>query len=330
MSKSIWTILVAVASLLAADPTRAVDIRIARQYGIPYLPLIVMEHERLVEKRLEKLGVSDAKVVWLQLSSENAMNDALISGNLDFGSGGPTGLIVAWDKTQKYPFAIKAVATMNEMPLYLVSLDPRIKTIKDFTSKDRIAAATAKGGFQYTIAQMAAEKILGRYDALDNYFVAMPHPDAVNLLLSGQIAAHFGSPPFQYQELEDPRAHIVLNSDDVLGGATSISIFISTKQFHDNNPKLFQAVYEALDDATAFINADLTRAASIYVESDRTKKLTVGFVKKIITDPKVKFTTTPNSMMQFANFMYRVGLIKTQPSSWKDLFFPEIYGKQGS
>jgi NitT/TauT family transport system substrate-binding protein len=308
----------------------AAEVRIARQFGIPYLPIIVMEHEGLVEKHLAAMGIKDVKVSWRQLSSETAMNDALLSNSLDFGAGGPTGLILAWEKTKQVPVAIKAVATMNEMPLYMVAIDPRIKTIKDITPTDRIAAATVHGGFQYTIAEMAAEKILGRYGALDTNFVSLPHPDAMIALLNGQISAHFGSPPFQYQELQDPRAHIVLDSFDVLGGPTSISIFISTKKFHDENPKLFRAVFDAMSEATDFINADLERAARIYVETDKSKKLTVEFVSKILHDPKVKFTLQPNKIMKFAQFMEHVGTIRKAPASWKELFFPEIYRMNGS
>jgi len=34
--------------------------------------------------------------------------------------------------------------------------------------------------------------------------------------------------------------------------------------------------------------------------------------------------------MQYARFMYDVGIVKTLPGTWRDLFFPEIYGADGS
>jgi NitT/TauT family transport system substrate-binding protein len=34
--------------------------------------------------------------------------------------------------------------------------------------------------------------------------------------------------------------------------------------------------------------------------------------------------------MKYVSFMHKVGLIKTPPSSWKDLFFPEVHQLQGS
>ena len=51
---------------------------------------------------------------------------------------------------------------------------------------------------------------------------------------------------------------------------------------------------------------------------------------EMITDPGAKFTTAPTNVLTFADFMFRQGLIKTRPASWKEMFFPELYGLPGS
>jgi NitT/TauT family transport system substrate-binding protein len=33
--------------------------------------------------------------------------------------------------------------------------------------------------------------------------------------------------------------------------------------------------------------------------------------------------------MKYALFMHEVGIVKAEPSSWKDLFFPELHGVPG-
>ena len=38
------------------------------------------------------------------------------------------------------------------------------------------------------------------------------------------------------------------------------------------------------------------------------------------------FSATPNGTLQVAQFMYRIGSIKTEPTSWKDMYFPDIDG----
>ena len=62
-------------------------VRLAKQFGISYLPLTIMEDKKLLEEQAQKLGV-EVKTEWLQLSAGSPMNEALISGNLDFASGG--------------------------------------------------------------------------------------------------------------------------------------------------------------------------------------------------------------------------------------------------
>ena len=88
------------------------------------------------------------------------MNEALISGNLDFASGGVGPLVTAWART-KGNQDIKGICALNSMPLYLNSINPNVKTIKDFTDKDRIALPAVRVSMQAVILQMAAEKVFG-------------------------------------------------------------------------------------------------------------------------------------------------------------------------
>jgi NitT/TauT family transport system substrate-binding protein len=50
----------------------------------------------------------------------------------------------------------------------------------------------------------------------------------------------------------------------------------------------------------------------------------------VLNDPDVKFTTVPENVMTYADFMTDVGSVKARPASWKDMFFPEIHGVSGS
>src|SRR6185437_12921679 len=59
------------------------EIRIAQQYGINYLTLMVMEDRKLVEAQARRVGLGEVKVSWPKMSSGAAMNDALLSGNLE-------------------------------------------------------------------------------------------------------------------------------------------------------------------------------------------------------------------------------------------------------
>jgi NitT/TauT family transport system substrate-binding protein len=332
-AKAALTIALAACSLSVLAPARAdmSEIHVSRQYGISYLPLMIMEDQKLIEKHAKAAGV-DVKVDWSKFASGAVMNDALLSGNLQFASGGVAPFTTLWAKTRGN-LDVKGVSAINSMPLYLVTNNPNVKTIKDFTEKDKIALPAVKVSIQAVTLQMAAEKAFGpgQQNKLDHLTVSMSHPDAETALLSGrsEITAHLGSPPFQYQELEQKGMHRVLNSYDVLGGPATFNVVWTTKKFHDENPKIYAAFVAALDDATAQINQDKKKAAETYLRISKDKD-SLDDILKMLNDPEIKYTTTPNNTMKYVDFMYKVGSIKVKPESWKEMYFPNAQKLSGS
>jgi len=59
-------------------------------------------------------------------------------------------------------------------------------------------------------------------------------------------------------------------------------------------------------------------------------KDSVDNIAKMLNDPAIVFTTTPQTIQRFAEFMAKTGSIKTKPDSWKDMFFPNVHGLSGS
>ena len=258
---------VALGTWMQAARAEMSEINVAQQYGISYLPLMIMEDQKLIEKHAKAAGV-DVKVGWAKFAGGNVMNDALLSNSLQFASGGVGPLVTLWAKTRGN-LDVKAVSAINSMPLYLTTRNPDVKTLKDFTSKDKIALPAVKVSIQAVTLQMAAEQVFGdgQQYKLDSLTVSMAHPDAQAALLSGksEITAHFSSPPFQYQQLEHPEIHRVLNSYDVLGGPATFNTVWTTSKFRAENPKLYAAFIAALDEATATINKDKRAAAQTYL-----------------------------------------------------------------
>jgi NitT/TauT family transport system substrate-binding protein len=322
-----------VALALAAVAARAelAEIKVAQQYGISYLPLMIMEDQKLIEKHAKAAGL-DVTVGWTKFAGGNVMNDALLSNSLQFASGGVGPLVTLWART-KGNLDVKAVSAINSMPLYLNTRNPNVKTIRDFTDKDRIALPAVKVSIQAVTLQMAAEKAFGegQQNRLDPLTVSMSHPDAQTALLSGasEITAHFSSPPFQYQQLEKPGIHTVLNSYDVLGGPATFNVVWTTSKFRNENPKLYDAFVKALDEATALINRDKKAAAESYLRLSKDKG-TVQDILAMLNDPLIVYTTTPQNVTKYVEFMLKTGAIKTRPDSWKDLFFPNVHGLPGS
>ena len=321
--------------LFAAGPAGAQEIkelRVAKQFGISYLPLIVIEQKQLFEKHAKAAGLGDAKIGWIQLASGAPMNDALLSGNIEIAAGGQGPFITLWART-KGSLNVKGLAALNSMPLYLNTINPAVKTLKDFGEKDRIALPAVKVSYQAVTLQMAAEQVFGagKHNALDHMTVSMSHPDGHNAMMSGksEITAHFTSAPFMYQQLEDPRVKRVLSSYEVIGGPATFNVLWGTAKFRDANPKTYRAFLAALEEAMQLINADKSGIAKLWIEAEKSK-LSQAFVEKILRDPENVYTTTPQNIMKYVQFMHKVGSIKEMPATWSDMFFPEIHAKPGS
>lgn len=324
---------IGVAALGTAAPARAEGtIRIAEQFGVVYLLLNVARDQKLIEKEGRKEGL-DIKVEWAKLSGGAAVNDALLSGSIDIAGAGVGPLLTIWDRTRGRQ-NVKGVASLGNLPYYLVSNDPRVKTIADFSDKDRIAVPAVSVSVQSRVLQFAAAKRWGdnEYNRLDKLTQAVPHPDATAAIIAGgtEISGHFGNPPFQDQELAgNPKAHVVLNSYDVLGGPSSATVLYATEKFRNENPKTYRAFVAALADAAQFVTQHPEDAADIYIRVNNAK-IDRNLLVKIIRNPEVEFKVAPQNTFALAQFMHRVGAIRNEPKSWQDYFFTDPATSKGS
>jgi len=327
-------LLAALAAVALATATAKAEprvVRIATQYGISYLPLTIMAEKKLLEAEGKKLGL-DLATDWIRFTGGPPMNEALISGNLDFASGGVGPMVTIWART-KGNMKVKGVTALNSMPLWLNSINPQVKTIKDFTEKDRIALPAVRVSMQAVILQMAVEKEFGKGQEhkLDPWTVSLSHPDGLAQMMSGksEITAHFTSAPFMYTELKDPRVHRVLNSYDVFGGPHTFNVVWATSKLYEGEPKIVQAFLTALRGAIKEINDDPAAAAALWVKADKSK-LTPAEAEKIVRDKDNTWTMTPQKVMVVADYMGRVGMVPATPSSWKDLFIDAVHDLPGS
>ena len=328
----LFAILFAAAFVPAFAHADATEIRLAKQYGLGYLPLMVMEHDNLIEKHAAALGLNDVKATWLTLGGGSVSNDALLSGSVDIVGGGIGGFITLWERT-KGKLDVKSPGVIAEYPMLLNTNNPKVHSIADFTDQDKIALPAIRISPQALTLQAACAKKWGmaQYAKLDSITVNMKHPDAVQALLSGhsQVNAHFATPPFSNIELNDPKIHTVLNSYDVWGGPHTENIVWATSKFVNANPKLYQAFTAALSEAMKTINADKRKAAELYVEMTHDKE-GVDAVYKILSDPQLQFNETPRNILKFMEFKYQTHTLKAMPASWKDLFFPNVWHFAGS
>jgi sulfonate transport system substrate-binding protein len=321
----------AISILPAIAYAEAKEVKIARGFAIPHLPIMIMEHDKLLEKHARAAGLGDITVAYSTIGGGSVMNDALLSGTLSFGVGGPPPMLTLWDKTR--PNQVKGVCAEATMPLLLNTRNPQLKTMRDLSDKDRIAVGAVKVSIQAVLLQMAAAREFGadNFTRFDPLTVGMNSPDATAALRSGagEVDVNFSLPPFQYAELKVPGIHTLASSNDILGGPHTFTLVYTTSQFHDANPGIYRAFLSAIREAIDIINRDKSGAARTYIEMTRSKE-SVAEIVAILDDPQVQFTMAPVGTMKFAEFMFRIGSLKNKPGSWKDYFFEEIHGLSGS
>ena len=311
-------------ALAASVPARAEGrLRIAEQFGIVYILLNVAQDQGLIEKQGKAQGL-DIKVEFVKLSGGAAVNEALLSGSIDVAGAGVGPLLTIWDRTVGKQ-NVRGIASLGNFPYYLTSINPTVKTIADFSDKDRIALPAVGVSVQSRILQLASARVWGdaQYNRLDKNQVAVPHPEATAAIIKGgtEITAHFGNPPFQEQGLAgNPAAHIVLKSYDVLGGPASATVLYATEKFRKDNPKTYKAFVDALAEAAQLVRKDPEKAADIFIRTNQSgidRKLLLSIIK----NPEVEYKLTPQNTFALAEFMHRVGAIKNKPASAKDYFF---------
>jgi len=82
-------------------------------------------------------------------------------------------LLTIWEKTRGTANEVKAVGTVSNGAMTLYSINPNVKTIADFTDKDRIAVPTVRLSFNAMMLQMAAEQLWNDPHRLDHLTVAL-------------------------------------------------------------------------------------------------------------------------------------------------------------
>jgi len=325
---------IAAAAAMNIRPARAETARLRVSYGysIGYLPLMVMRDQALIEKHAAKAGLGSVTIEWQVLDGGNNINDAMLAGALDIAGIGIPGYLVLRDRTLGKRQEMTSISALNAGALWLNSIDPRIRSLADYTPKDRIAVPGIKTSYAAVVLEMAVAKAFGveNYAKLDNLTVGMPHPEAYAAMMSGgtEIKSHVASPPFSYQELKNPAVHRVLSTSEAIGLLT-ILVTMTQRQFADANPGLVKAFLAAQEEAAAFIGADHEGAAAAYTKGTQLKTPKADLIE-MLADPENSYSVVPKGSLIYAGFMAQTGVLKAKPAAWTDLFLPALHGKDGS
>jgi NitT/TauT family transport system substrate-binding protein len=326
--------LIALAFALAfTTPARAEqEVKIGIGFGIAFLPTYLMDELKLVEKRAKEAGL-DVKTSYHRFSGSGPMQDAILSGSVDMGPYGISALLIAWEKARATPQQMFAISGVTTVPLVLLTNRAGIKKLADFKPDDRVSMPSLVSP-QAFMLQMQAEKEfgLGQQDRLKQQIVSLPHPDSVNQLISGatELTAYFAPPPFIQVALKSPKVAKVMSSEEIVGGKMSFLIMGATKRWIEANPKMPDVIVKAVDDAAAFIRDNPRKAAEIYLQREPSRFVDLDAAEAILKEYRDEFGSAVHGVQVNADFMGKLGQLKSPPKSWKDIVTPSIVNSPSS
>lgn len=228
-------------------------LNIAQQFGIAYAPLNIMEELGMLEEKLPGIEIN-----WKQFGGPTAIREAMLSGEVDFGFMGIAPVMIGYDNGMKWRYATGISANQ----VALVTDKEGVTSLKDFTAQDRIAILSP-GCTQHMLLCMLCKQQLGDYMAMDQQLVSMSHPDAMNALLSNtEVHAHFATPPYLQEELKNGM-HIVADGEDIAGAQFTFISGVAMEKFYEEQPELYAAFIETLNEAIDYINAHTDEAIQI-------------------------------------------------------------------
>lgn len=322
-------LLAAPAILKAQAP---LSVRFVQQRGLLYIPIDIMVNGGVLQAEATKLGLGKVDVTATALSGPGPILDALLSGAADYGTAALPSLLTLWEKTRGTANEVRAVGTVSNGAITLYTINPNVKTIGDFTDKDRIAVPTVRLSFNAMMLQMAAEQLWNDPFKLDHLTVALGHPDAVTALSAGYgkatITAHAAVQPFTDRGLKLPGAHIITDSRKVFGGPLTQITLLATKQTKDKNPQLFKAVANALEQSIKVASADKRAAAQLWKDTHKAPDNIDDLVAQL-NDPGFEFTSRPQRIAHFTAFLNRIGTMKAKVGDWKELFWETAHHQPG-
>ena len=229
-------------------------------------------------------------VTWQSLHSAVIATDALLAGQLDLICGTITSLLVLWDKTNG---RAKVLAGLAGQLVTLVTRNPLVKTVGDFGPDDRIAVPSVKQGPHSILLGIALDKQLGAgaYNRLDSIQVQMGHNDGALAVLTPSSPVNSHFSTLPYMAME--RA--------------------------SKNP-VVRKVTDLLDPIG--VSRDYIAATG--------EKFEPAALAEMIGRGGNLYATAPLRTDVYAAQMFKTGLIKKAPASWKDYHFPLLHDRQGS
>ena len=279
---------------------------IATQPGLGYAPLIVVKQNRWLEEAVPGLQVD-----WRVISSSVAIREAMLAGEVQVGCGSVAPFLVGRDRG----FRTRIVSALNTVDIWLLTNDARIRSLADLKPTDKIAVV-APDTNQAFVVRKAAQQALGDAKALDPAMLSMPHPDALQALLTGQIAAYAGAPPFQ--EAAVARGARRLASSRDLFGPLTFNVCFAREQLAKQEAPALRALQAAIARAIALLTAKPAEAAALLARDSGQPQ---AAIESQLAKRETTFTADPAGVEGLGTFMLETKFLRTPVGHLDELTF---------
>lgn len=299
----------AAASLPALHPARAQALGklvIATQPGLGYAPMVIVKQKRWLEE-----AVPGLQVEWKVISSSVAIREAMLAGEVQVGCGSVAPFLIGRDRG----FRTRLIAVLNTVDLWLMTNDPRVQSVRDFRPGDKVAVV-APDTNQAFVLRRAAQQAFGDPKALDPSMLSMPHPDALQSVLTNQVAGYVGAPPFQ-EAAAARGVRRLLSSRDLFGPLT-FNVCFARDQLERQNAPALRALQAAVRRAIELLTAQPVEAAALLARDAGQPEAELA---RQLAQPETRFTTEPAGVEALGSFMHETGFLRAPPDKLDELLF---------
>jgi NitT/TauT family transport system substrate-binding protein len=299
----------AAASFAASDAARAQapgKLVIATQPGLGYAPMVVVKQKRWLEE-----AVPGLEVEWKVISSSVAIREAMLAGEVQIGCGSVAPFLIGRDRG----FRTRLIAALNTVDLWLLTNAPRVQSVRDFRPGDKVAVV-APDTNQAFVLRRAAQQAFGDPKALDLAMLSMPHPDALQSVLTNQVAGYVGAPPFQ-EAAAARGVRRLLSSTDLFGPLT-FNVCFAREQLERQNAPALRALQAAVQRAIGLLTEQPAEAATLLALDAGQPEAELA---RQLAQPETRFTTEPAGVDALGAFMHETGFLRAPAGKLDELLF---------
>ena len=286
----------------------------AHGFGLIYGPMPVARQLGVVEKMFP-----NAKIEWQNIFTTAQQRDAMLAGRLHFGSCTPGPFLQAWDKGVDW----KWVQTTSGFDGYLMVRKDGPANLLEFIGTPK-KLSPGPNTAQYFTAQEILRKAGKDVKALDRNWANLPHPDAMQALIAGQLDGHFATSDFALR-LEEAGMKKIASFKDTWGTLYAVGACALTKTVKEN-PELTSGYAMALRKVIEWMKANPDKAAEMLSKSTSNKVPAAEFVKYLKSTTYDSYAQNADIKTQ-AEAMKAFGSISRVPKGPEDFYaFPSDAG----